>query len=556
MRFALLLGITVLATLSVSGSAWAAPDEGGSGEPQGEEKPKKEKCDTAPVIDQLCSANQAVTGAIGDAVSGTAGSAAEAAAGAAASGVMAQATEWMAGGAMWVSGEIHKLTQATTTPELTARWYRDQLGVTIAFGLGLATLVAMIALISAALRRDPEALGAIFIGMFKAGILTGLLLSLTVLALGVADEFSNAVAGGEGSGQRAWWEQVGEVWKGEEEPGAMASAVAFLFALAQVVVGLAVLLELVIREAVIYVAVLFMPIALAASIWPPLRSWQSGLTKTLGVFILLKPVVMVILALAGSAVAAKLGGDSKGNEVGTILAAIVIMGLAAFAPWALMALFSMDSESTFKGGMVSQGARASMTQGGRVGGGLGSAGAGAGRSARSGGGTAARKLGSGGAGNSSGGGGGSGQRGESAKAEGAGSSTQPGMAATMSRDSGLEASQGSGKGPVAAAAGMTQKGSGKTSGSTSQATRGQTSGTGGQSRPPAGPQRRQTQTGQGGGGESRSPGSPQRGATQTGQGGAGRASGGPSTGPRGRPAGGPPTRRGKSTGPPNRGENR
>ncbi|MCA1677908.1 MAG: hypothetical protein LC777_02625 [Actinobacteria bacterium] len=43
----------------------------------------------------------------------------------------------------------------------------------VALGGGLAVLVAMIALGSAALRRDPDALGGIFLGMFRAGIGTG-----------------------------------------------------------------------------------------------------------------------------------------------------------------------------------------------------------------------------------------------------------------------------------------------------------------------------------------------------------------------------------------------
>ena len=51
------------------------------------------------------------------------------------------------------------------------------------------------ALASAAIRRDPEALGATVYGMFRAGLGTGLVLVLTVLALGVADEISNTMAG-------------------------------------------------------------------------------------------------------------------------------------------------------------------------------------------------------------------------------------------------------------------------------------------------------------------------------------------------------------------------
>ncbi len=108
--------------------------------------------------------------------------------------------------------------------------------------------------------------------------------------------------------------------------------------------GLVVWIELIVREAAIYIAVLFFPVGLAASIWPALRSWVRRLSMLLLMFVLLRPVVVIVLALAGSVTASGLsfGNGSIPHSVGTILAGLVIFALAAFTPWALMFLLGTE----------------------------------------------------------------------------------------------------------------------------------------------------------------------------------------------------------------------
>jgi hypothetical protein len=264
-----------------------------------------------------------------------------------ATGVLNQATEWMVDAATWTTKQIATGIQKTSTPELKASWYQQRFDSMIALGLGLAALVAMMALASAAIRRDPEALGATLYGMLRAGLGTGLVLVLTVVALGVADEISNAMAGatmGKSAGQ--FWNEVGDAWGKDDFGGFGSSAIAFFFAFVQVIAGLLVWIEMLLRSAAIYIAVLFLPAALAASIWPPLREWESRLVKVLFVLIAMKPVIITVLSLAGHAAAAAITGEASG-DVGVLLAAIVIFALAACAPWALMTLVSMSAEGAW-----------------------------------------------------------------------------------------------------------------------------------------------------------------------------------------------------------------
>ncbi len=121
-----------------------------------------------------------------------------------------------------------------------------------------------------------------------------------------------------------------------------------LIALIEVFAAIFVWLELIVRDAAIYLAVLFFPAALAAAIWPALAAWPGRLGRLLLLFVILKPVALIVLSFAGNAAAAGLsfsGGVS--GSVGTILAATVIFALAAFAPWALMYLLAADAESAY-----------------------------------------------------------------------------------------------------------------------------------------------------------------------------------------------------------------
>ena len=142
-------------------------------------------------------ASGAAKGAV-DTVTGAPGKVA----GAVAGSVLDQMTKWMTDAATWTTKQIAQAIQRTTTPELGAGWYRERFASMAALGLGLSLLVAMLALGSAAIRRDPEALGATFVGMFRAGLGTGLVLALTVMALGVADGGHQRGGGRRGGPER------------------------------------------------------------------------------------------------------------------------------------------------------------------------------------------------------------------------------------------------------------------------------------------------------------------------------------------------------------------
>ena len=231
-------------------------------------KKKSGGCGLLNTVDPLSSCNPLTSTVAG--IGSTVASLPGTLAGAAASGVMDQVAQWMIDAASTVNAFVVRQEGQVLTPELQASWYQGEFGQLAALGAGLAGLVALIALASAALRRDVEGLGEVVFGVFRAGFGTGVVIAVTVMALGVADGISNAVAS---SMSHQFFTTLSSAWSASGFGGFQSAALAFLIALVQVLAALLVWIELLVRDAAIYVAVLFFPVVLAAGIWP---AWVGG----------------------------------------------------------------------------------------------------------------------------------------------------------------------------------------------------------------------------------------------------------------------------------------
>jgi type IV secretion system protein TrbL len=462
-RHLLAVALAVLVAMSVcvgtAGAQTGGTDPGASPEQSDNQKQDDDfgdKCRPGiPGIDEIAEGACDVGKGAADAVTGAPGAIATSVAGSA----LDQATKWMTDAATWTTKQIATGIQKTSTPELKAGWYEERFASMIALGLGLAALVTMMALASAAIRRDPEALGATVYGMLRAGLGTGLVLVLTVLALGVADEIANTMAGetmGRDAGQ--FWNEVGDAWGNDNFAGFGSSAIAFFFAFVQVIAGLLVWIEMLLRSAAIYIAVLFLPAALAASIWPPLREWEARLVKVLFVLIAMKPVIITVLSLAGHAAAAAITGEARG-DIGVMLAAIVIFALAACVPWALMTMVSMSGDGAWSAHAAHHGARQGMSaSASKVGGTLGNARSATSRMHGARGGGPDGSSGAGGGGKGGPGSGGPGKTGGPGSAGGGGGAAASAGAAGGRAAAGAGGAAAKAAGPVgtvAAAAGMT-----------------------------------------------------------------------------------------------------
>jgi hypothetical protein len=118
--------------------------------------------------------------------------------------------------------------------------------------------------------------------------------------------------------------------------------VLLVVALLVVLGALALWVELLIRSAAVYVAVLFLPLALGSLVWPAISHWCRRVVDALAALILSKFVIVAILSLAVGALASGTGSGSSsatgGGGVSTVLAGAALLLLAAFSPYTLLRL--------------------------------------------------------------------------------------------------------------------------------------------------------------------------------------------------------------------------
>lgn len=265
-----------------------------------------------------------------------------------------QINEWAGEGAAWLIEEVVEVSEETTTPDLTSRGFLETYGRMAAIGGLLAAAMLLAAVLEGIAQGNLAMLGrVVLVNLPLAFIATSVAYAIVQMALvgtdglchaiGAASQersvhfFHSAVAGlGQAGGSAG--EAVGKAGPAGPAVGKVAGESAvplFVSILAAIVAGFAaffVWLELLMRDAAVYVVALFMPLALAASIWP---RWSGSLRRTgelLAVVIGSKFVIVSIIALAAGLVSTSAG------RVEHILAAAALMVLACFSPFVLFRL--------------------------------------------------------------------------------------------------------------------------------------------------------------------------------------------------------------------------
>jgi hypothetical protein len=119
----------------------------------------------------------------------------------------------------------------------------------------------------------------------------------------------------------------------------LAGFVLLLIALLIAVGAFVLWLELLIRAAAVYVAVLFLPLALATLVWPAVSHWCRRLVETLAALILSKFVIVATLSLAAGAVSSGTSGaGAHGSGFSAVLAGGALLVIATFVPFAILRL--------------------------------------------------------------------------------------------------------------------------------------------------------------------------------------------------------------------------
>lgn len=241
----------------------------------------------------------------------------------------------MGAAAAWLFEAVWTAFDTTTLVDLTDPGYIAVYNVLF----GVAVLVALIffclQLITGLVHRDPGALSRAALGLAKSVVgsfvlvtITGLLLEITdQLAIGVVQATGNTM---EGMGDRITLLAGGLTTINIGAPGVGAIVTIFLSALA-ISAAAIVWFSLLIRKALLLVAIVFGPVALAGATWDAAKGWFTKWVAFVIALILSKLVLVVIFLVAIAQVSAPIDADLA--SISDPIAGIVLMFIAAFAPY-------------------------------------------------------------------------------------------------------------------------------------------------------------------------------------------------------------------------------
>lgn len=253
-----------------------------------------------------------------------------------ANAVFSAAGQWVADGASWILNGLVAVVSATTTPPIDSAWFTHRLEVMGSIAAALAVPLVCCAAIQAVVRQAPGMLvRTVVVHLPVALTCTATAVGLVQAGLAVTDALSSQLLSAEDTSAGGALSPISAAF------GAASGAPSFALLLGAVVVavaGLALWLEMAVRSAAVSVAVLFLPLVMAALLWPAIGHWCRRLAETLAALVLSKLVVVGALGLAVAALGHGLTGASGGGGFGAVVTGAALLVVAAYCPFTLLQL--------------------------------------------------------------------------------------------------------------------------------------------------------------------------------------------------------------------------
>jgi hypothetical protein len=296
----------------------------------------------------FCHAMPWVAGTVCDGVATVVGGGAEFVVEGGAKAALRAVVGFVVEGAAWLLGEVGTFIDTSTRPDLSAGWFQGSYsGMAVIATLGVLPFL-ILALIQAVIRQDVALmLRSTFAYVPLAAIGTAGAVVVVDLLVTLTDGLSSWVGQSIGADLTEFTTGLGTALTALTVPAGptVAGFAALLAAGVVAFVTFVIWLELLLRQAAIYVAVLFLPLAFMAMVWPATAHWLRRLVQGLVAIILSKFVIVAVIAMAASAVDA----NTADEGYAVVITGASMLSLAALAPYVLLRLIPV-----FDAGLSSQ----------------------------------------------------------------------------------------------------------------------------------------------------------------------------------------------------------
>ncbi|MGJ3509460.1 conjugal transfer protein TrbL [Enemella sp. A6] len=241
----------------------------------------------------------------------------------------------MGSAAGWLFEAVWNVFDATTLVDITSDGYLSVYNLLFGIAVFVMLLFFCLQLITGLIRRDPTALTRAALGLAKSVLGSFVVITLTGLLLEVVDQLCVGIVQAAGETTESMGEKITILAGGLTAINIAASGVGAIITI--FLAGLAITsaaivwLSLLVRKALLLVAIVFAPLALSGSSWDATRGWISKWAMFVVALICSKLVLVVMFLVAITQVAAPIDGDL--SSISDPLAGVVLMAMAAFAPY-------------------------------------------------------------------------------------------------------------------------------------------------------------------------------------------------------------------------------
>jgi len=256
-----------------------------------------------------------------------------------AASLVAAPFDWLAqamgAAAGWLFEAVWSVFDTTTLVDVTRPGYVAVYNLLFGIAVFVMLIFFCLQLITGLIRRDPTALTRAALGLAKSVLGSFVVITLTALLLEVVDQLCIGIVQAAGETTESMGDKIallaaGLVGINIAAPGVGAIITIFMAGLA-ITAAAIVWLSLLVRKALLLVAVVFAPLAFSGASWDASRGWIGKWAMFVVALICSKLVLVVMFLVAITQVSAPIDADLA--SVSDPIAGIVLMAMAAFAPY-------------------------------------------------------------------------------------------------------------------------------------------------------------------------------------------------------------------------------
>ena len=241
----------------------------------------------------------------------------------------------MGAAAGWLFEAVWSVFDTTTLVDVTKPGYIAVYNLLFGIAVFVMLIFFCLQLITGLIRRDPTALTRAALGLAKSVLGSFVVITLTALLLEVVDHLCIGIVQAAGETTESMGDKIallaaGLVGINIAAPGVGAIITIFMAGLA-ITAAAIVWLSLLVRKALLLVAVVFAPLAFSGASWDASRGWIGKWAMFVVALVCSKLVLVVMFLVAVTQVSAPIDADLA--SISDPIAGIVLMAMAAFAPY-------------------------------------------------------------------------------------------------------------------------------------------------------------------------------------------------------------------------------